>query len=101
MRSSACAVSRCRCACDWLAMTGVYRVDAIHRQPAARLVSSPMARRTVVVKVGSSSLVDDGGRPRPRLFGAIARDLAELAYAGTPVVLVSSGAIAIGLGRRR
>ncbi|MGN6378599.1 MAG: glutamate 5-kinase [Gaiellales bacterium] len=57
-----------------------------------------MARRVVVVKLGSSILVDARGRARRAVFDAIAAQTAELADAGTPVVLVSSGAIALGLG---
>jgi len=57
-----------------------------------------MARRAVVVKIGSSTLVDAAGRPRPRVYGHVAGDVASLAEAGTPVVVVSSGAIALGLG---
>src|SRR4051794_34681939 len=57
-----------------------------------------MARRAVVVKVGSGTLVDERGRARPRAFTRIARDLAALADDGIPVALVSSGAIALGLG---
>src|ERR1700751_2889625 len=56
-----------------------------------------MARQTVVVKVGSSSLVDPQGRARSRIFSSIARDVAALTGAGTPVVVVSSGAVALGL----
>jgi glutamate 5-kinase len=57
-----------------------------------------MARRAVVVKVGSGTLVDERGHARPRAFTRIARDLAALADDGVPVALVSSGAIALGLG---
>jgi glutamate 5-kinase len=57
-----------------------------------------MARRVVVVKVGSSTLVDGRGRVRRTVFRSLAGQLAELRAAGTPVVLVSSGAIALGLG---
>src|SRR3954447_19266987 len=56
-----------------------------------------MARRAVVVKVGSSTLVDRLGRARPRVFARIAADVAELAADGVPVALVSSAAIALGL----
>jgi len=57
-----------------------------------------MSRGTVVVKIGSSTLVDARGRARPRVFAQVAGDVAALTGAGTPVVLVSSGAIAMGLG---
>ena len=39
-----------------------------------------------------------GARARPRVFAQVAADVAALTGAGTPVVLVSSGAIAMGLG---
>ncbi|HEY3766215.1 MAG TPA: glutamate 5-kinase [Gaiellales bacterium] len=56
-------------------------------------------RRTIViVKVGSSTLVDEAGRPRLPVFERIAGECAELVDAGTPVVVVSSGAVALGLG---
>ena len=57
-----------------------------------------MARRAVIVKLGSTTLVDERGRPRQRVFTAIAAQVAALRASGTPVVLVSSGAIALGLG---
>jgi len=57
-----------------------------------------MARRAVVVKIGSSTLVDDRGRGRARVFTNVAADAAALIDAGAPVVVVSSGAIALGLG---
>jgi glutamate 5-kinase len=60
-----------------------------------------MARRVVVVKLGSSTLVDARGRARRTVFDATARQLVELTAAGVPVVLVSSGAIALGLGALR
>jgi glutamate 5-kinase len=59
-----------------------------------------MSRRAVVVKLGSSSLVDSRGRPRQRVFRQVAGDVAALSASGTPVVVVSSGAIALGLGAR-
>ena len=59
-----------------------------------------MSRRAVVVKLGSSTLVDARGRARQRVFRQVTADIAALAGAGTPVVVVSSGAIALGLGAR-
>jgi glutamate 5-kinase len=52
--------------------------------------------KRVVVKVGSSSLVDDEGHASRRKLGKVARELASVAE-GRGVVLVSSGAIASGL----
>jgi glutamate 5-kinase len=57
-----------------------------------------MKRRAIVVKVGSSTLVDERGRARARVFSQLAADVAELTAGSTPVVIVSSGAIALGLG---
>jgi glutamate 5-kinase len=53
--------------------------------------------RRVVVKVGSSLLVDGGeGRVRVDWLAALAEDLAERARAGVSLLVVSSGAIALG-----
>jgi glutamate 5-kinase len=52
----------------------------------------------IIVKIGSSSLVDHRGRRQVGLIGAIVDDIARVVEAGHQVVLVSSGAIATGLG---
>jgi glutamate 5-kinase len=54
--------------------------------------------RRIVVKVGSSTLTRDG-KLRPRRFGDLAASIAALIDDGREVVLVSSGAIAIGSHR--
>ncbi len=51
--------------------------------------------RRIVVKIGSSVVTNDGSL-RPSFFGSIARQVCALAEEGRQVVLVSSGAIAIG-----
>ena len=56
-------------------------------------------RRPVVVKLGSSLVAGPGGRARRSLLRARAREIAELVRGGTPVCVVSSGAIALGLPR--
>jgi glutamate 5-kinase len=55
------------------------------------------AARTVVVKVGSSSLTTAAGGLDPRRLDALVDAIAGRAAAGGSVVLVSSGAIAAGL----
>ena len=50
----------------------------------------------VVVKLGSSLVADARGRPRRRALRAVA---AELAAVDVPICVVSSGAIALGLGK--
>jgi glutamate 5-kinase len=54
--------------------------------------------RPVVVKLGSSLVVEDG-EPRRALLRARAREVADVVAAGTPVCVVSSGAIPLGLRR--
>ncbi len=60
----------------------------------------------LVVKVGSSLLVDDGGRLNRRWLEALLDDVAGLCRQGKQVLLVSSGAVALdcvalGIDRRR
>jgi glutamate 5-kinase len=50
-----------------------------------------------VVKLGSALVADGRGRVRRELLRARAAEIAELVAAGTPVCVVSSGAIALGL----
>ncbi len=57
-----------------------------------------MPRRPVVIKLGSSTLVDPRGRLRRSRLDRIADELAGIA-ATTPLCIVSSGAIALGLGQ--
>ena len=69
------------------------------RPPRSTRVSTPALHqfRRIVVKVGSSLLVDRaGGRLRHAWLAALAEDLAELHASGTDVLVVSSGAIALG-----
>ena len=56
-------------------------------------------KRPVVVKLGSSLVVDGRGRLRRSLLRARAGEVAEIVAGGTPVCVVSSGAIALGLHR--
>jgi glutamate 5-kinase len=51
--------------------------------------------KRIVVKIGSGLLSHEGG-VRTRVFGDVARQIAGLCDAGREVVLVSSGAIALG-----
>src|SRR6478672_4497835 len=54
---------------------------------------------TVVVKLGSTLVVDSSGRVRRSLLTARAAEVGELVRGGDSVCLVSSGAIALGLPR--
>jgi glutamate 5-kinase len=57
--------------------------------------AEPKAARRIVVKIGSGVLTR-GGRVRPGLVSGLAEEIAALFGAGRQVVVVSSGAIAIG-----
>lgn len=61
-------------------------------------ISEFAAARRLVVKIGSSLLIERG-EPRAAWLDSLARDLATLRKAGTQVVVVSSGAIALGAAR--
>ena len=56
---------------------------------------APLRARRIVVKIGSSVLTD-GGVLRRRVFGDVARQVSQLCDAGRQLVIVSSGAIALG-----
>jgi glutamate 5-kinase len=56
-------------------------------------------KKRIVIKVGSSALVDEQGRLDPARCRSLAKQIAALVEQKRQVVLVSSGAIAAGLGR--
>jgi glutamate 5-kinase len=53
---------------------------------------------TVVIKLGSSIVADDGGQPRAEVLAHVCEEAAALHAAGRDVVIVTSGAIARGIG---
>jgi glutamate 5-kinase len=53
-------------------------------------------KQPVVVKLGSSLVVDERGEPRRELMHARAAEIAAIVASGVPVCVVSSGAIALG-----
>jgi glutamate 5-kinase len=52
----------------------------------------------LVVKLGSSLVVDEHGTVRSDVLGRVCDEVAELHRAGRPVIVVTSGAIARGMG---
>lgn len=50
----------------------------------------------LVIKIGSSLLVDAARKPRTKWMKSLAADIAALRAKGTKVILVSSGAVALG-----
>jgi glutamate 5-kinase len=59
-------------------------------------LESLSASRRLVVKVGSALLVQDDGQLRRDWLDALAQDVAMLRGDGVEVMIVSSGAIAVG-----
>ncbi len=55
--------------------------------------------KRIVVKVGTSSLTYDTGRINLRAIEHLARTLSDLCHEGRELVLVSSGAVGVGMGK--
>ncbi len=58
---------------------------------------SPAAARTIVVKVGTSSITDERGRIVEQAIAKLCSEVADLRAGGDQVVVVTSGAVAAGL----
>ncbi len=56
-------------------------------------------QKRIVVKVGTSTLTHPSGRSNIREFEALVRVLSDIMNAGYQVALVTSGAIAVGVGK--
>jgi glutamate 5-kinase len=71
--------------------------------PIERLsdLSDPSAAPRVVLKVGSSLLCGPGGQPRREWLATLAEEIAAAGRRGQQVVVVSSGAIALGAAKLR
>ncbi|WAC59480.1 glutamate 5-kinase [Brevundimonas sp. SL130] len=68
--------------------------------PRPDAASALAAARRVVIKIGSSLLIDaETRRPTHDWLAAVARDLASLKAEGREIIVVSSGSIALGRGR--
>ena len=62
-------------------------------------LSDPSAAPRVVLKVGSALLCGSGGQPRRQWLATLAGEIAAASKRGQQVVVVSSGAIALGAAR--
>ena len=58
--------------------------------------ASLLARRRITLKIGSALLVDGDGHIRRLWLDGLAADIAELVRSGSRVIVVTSGAIALG-----
>ena len=56
-------------------------------------------QRRIIIKVGSSSLVLENGQLNNEFFSRLIKTISFLMHEGNKVVLVTSGAIAVGLGK--
>ena len=52
--------------------------------------------KTVVIKIGSSLLVDDKNKIRKKWLSSFAKDIKKLKSKNKEIIIVSSGAIALG-----
>jgi glutamate 5-kinase len=65
----------------------------------SELTTNPLAKyRRITIKIGSALLVDKAGKLRASWLAGLAEDIAALKAEGREVVIVSSGAIALGRG---
>jgi len=62
-------------------------------------LSDPVAAKRLVIKVGSALLVGANGEPRHEWLAGLVAEVAAMQAGGQQVVLVSSGAIALGAAR--
>jgi len=62
-------------------------------------VAIPAAAKRIVVKVGTSTLTHETGKLNIRRVEMLTRVLSDLANSGLEIVLVSSGAIGVGVGK--
>jgi len=52
--------------------------------------------KTIVIKIGSSLLVDKNKKIRKKWLSTFAKDIQELKFKNKKIIIVSSGAIALG-----
>lgn len=62
-------------------------------------MSSVTQAKRIVIKVGTSTITHETGRPNLRIIEKLCKVLADLCNSGKEVVLVTSGAVGVGLGR--
>ncbi len=55
----------------------------------------------IVIKIGSSTLTYENGAPNLRHFESLCRAISDMKNAGNEIILVSSGAVAMGVGKLR
>ena len=58
-----------------------------------------MEKRKTVIKVGTSTLTYENGKVNYRRIESLCKVLADLQNSGEEIMLVSSGAIGVGMGK--
>ena len=53
--------------------------------------------KIIIIKIGSSLLVDDNKKIRKKWLSSFAKDIKKLKFKNKKVIIVSSGAIALGM----
>ncbi len=71
-------------------------MSASEKAPAPTPAAALAAARRIVLKIGSALLVADGGEIRRAWLDALVDDVARCRLRGQEVIIVSSGAIAVG-----
>lgn len=77
-------------------MTGYLSLRACQIQPATKVVMSNETYHRIVVKIGSNVLTDEQSRPDQQRIAHLVEQVAWLRQQGAEVILVSSGAVAMG-----
>ena len=62
-------------------------------------MSSVTQAKRIVVKVGTSTLTYENGKLNIRAIESLCKVLSDLQNAGRQIILVSSGAIGVGVGK--
>ncbi len=70
-------------------------MNTVAPNPSAAEFSLRDSKR-LVIKIGSALLADDNGKLHAKWIDSLAADVAELRRSGTDILIVSSGAIAVG-----
>lgn len=71
----------------------------LERMKGASFMAQNLRKKRIVVKVGTSTLTHDNGELNLRTMDHLARMLSDLSGGGHELILVSSGAIGIGISK--
>lgn len=62
-------------------------------------MKQPIDAKKIVIKIGTSSLTYENGKLNIRILDRLCRVISDLSNSGKDVILVSSGAIGVGMGK--